>query len=379
MNMLMFAFLFSTWILNINGLSTPTRISKKALLAELQKSYTPETIIDNVGRHVTVDIDPEGSVASLVLVRLSKQLIALDNNGDPCKDSLDTGALGNIVQSFASSDWNSSAQAREAATEGTKASAVLSKLLSLQSSDLWEPLIEKWKDTDAGEFEPHQISGIAWSFDVLTDDYNLPIQFQEAHQSLDLPFRIRTNLCGDVDGLTVSNLVDQVNFRTEEIRTKSNKIVRERRQTAWQGDDHVAPFAYSGKAMDRDDWSPLVKDVRDCLNKETGQYYDGCLLNLYPDGDSGMRYHIDPDQGSLWAYETAVVSVGCTRRFAFREVPSSNGSSSNTKPHVFVLFQGDVTEMFADCQTRFQHTVKTAESKNENQPRASLVFKRSLQ
>ncbi|CAJ1949775.1 unnamed protein product [Cylindrotheca closterium] len=374
--LLLFVFLL-TWILNTNALSISTRISKKALLADLQKSYTPESIIDNVGKHVSVDIDPEGSVASLVLVRLSKQLIALDNNGDPYKDSFDAGTLGKIVQSFASSNWNSSAQAREAATEGTKASAVLSKLLSLQSSNLWEPLLKKWKDTDAGEFEPHQISGIAWSFDVLSNDYNLPIQFQEAFDNLGLPFRIRANMCGDFDGLTVFNLVDQVNFRTEEIRTKSNKTVRERRQTAWEGDDHVAPFAYSGKNMDRDDWSPLVKTVRDHLNKQTGQYYDGCLLNLYPDGGSGMRYHIDPDQGTLWAFETAVVSVGCTRRFAFREIPSS-GSSSNAKPHVFVLFQGDVTEMFADCQTRFQHTVRTAESKNENAPRASLVFKRTL-
>jgi alkylated DNA repair dioxygenase AlkB len=45
---------------------------------------------------------------------------------------------------------------------------------------------------------------------------------------------------------------------------------------------------------------------------------------------------------------------------------------------VFVLFQGDVTEMFGDCQSRFQHTVKTAEGKNEMAPRASLVFKKTL-
>jgi alkylated DNA repair dioxygenase AlkB len=45
---------------------------------------------------------------------------------------------------------------------------------------------------------------------------------------------------------------------------------------------------------------------------------------------------------------------------------------------VFVLFHGDVTEMFGDCQLRFQHTVKTAEGKNEMAPRASLVFKKTL-
>lgn len=310
----MWLILFSTWILNINALSTPTKISKKVLLAELQKSYKPKQIIDNVGINLinlTPDFDPEGSVASLVLVRLSKQLITLDNNRDLHKDTFDVDSLEKIVESFARADWNLSSQAREGAVEGTKAAAVLSKLLSLQSSKMWDTLIEKWNTIDADSFEPHQISGLKWAFDVLTEDCYLPLRFQKAYDALKLPFRIRTNICGKMSDLTVSNLLDQVNFRTEEIRTQSNKIVKERRQTAWQGDSHVDPFAYSGKSMDRDDWSDLVKDVRDFLDKETGQYYDGCLLNLYPDGGSGMRYHIDPDMGTLWAFETAVVSVGC--------------------------------------------------------------------
>jgi alkylated DNA repair dioxygenase AlkB len=100
-----------------------------------------------------------------------------------------------------------------------------------------------------------------------------------------------------------------------------------------------------------------------------------------------MRYHIDPDQGTLWGYETAVVSIGATRRFAFRstendtttdtQTPSSE-SNSNCKPHTFILMNGDVTEMFNDCQERFQHTVKTAENKEERAPRVSLVFKKTL-
>ena len=241
----MWLILFSTWILNINALSTPTKISKKVLLAELQKSYKPQQIIDNVGKNLinlTPDFDPEGSVASLVLVRLSKQLITLDNNRDLHKDSFDVDFLEKIVESFARADWNLSSQAREGAVEGTKAAAVLSKLLSLQSSKVWDTLVEKWNTIDADSFEPHQISGLKWAFDVLTEDCYLPLRFQKAYDALKSPFRIRSNLCGKISDLTVSNLLDQVNFRTEEIRTQSNKIVKERRQTAWQGDSHVDPL-----------------------------------------------------------------------------------------------------------------------------------------
>jgi hypothetical protein len=109
-----------------------------------------------------------------------------------------------------------------------------------------------------------------------------------------------------------------------------------------------------------------------------------------------MRYHMDPDQGTLWDYETAVVSVGATRRFAFRSIPdpnqnedtttttttttttNKNNNNSGKKPHVFVLLHGDVTEMVDDCQGLFQHTVKTAEGKKEMAPRVSLVFKKTL-
>mmetsp|Transcript_10362 Transcript_10362/g.11817 ORF Transcript_10362/g.11817 Transcript_10362/m.11817 type:complete len:147 (+) Transcript_10362:1065-1505(+) len=145
--------------------------------------------------------------------------------------------------------------------------------------------------------------------------------------------------------------------------------------------------------MRRLPWSEVVANVRDRLHNETSHYYDGCLLNFYPDGDSAMRYHIDPEQGERWDYETAVVSIGATRRFAFRSIIDDNSGGSgdrtsngrkglvagDSKPHMFVLMNGDVVEMFNDCQERFQHTVKTSELKGESAPRVSLVFKKTLE
>ena len=176
---------------------------------------------------------------------------------------------------------------------------------------------------------------------------------------------------GEEHNLTVQNLMRQVDFQADEIQTKSNKVVVERRKTAWEGEDHVPGFAYSAKVMPTKPFSPLVRLVRDILHQQTSVYYDCCLLNLYPDGDSGMRYHIDPDQGHLWGYNTAVVSVGATRRFAFRKINNHN----NEKPHNFIVMDGDCTEMFGNCQMEYQHTVKTAEAKKETTPRSSLVFK----
>ena len=89
------------------------------------------------------------------------------------------------------------------------------------------------------------------------------------------------------------------------------------------------------------------------------------------------RYHIDPDQGLSWGFDTCVVSVGATRRFAFRNIPGKE-TDIVSQPHNFVVMDGDVTHMFGNCQSQFQHAVKTSENKGEKASRSSLVFKQCL-
>jgi alkylated DNA repair dioxygenase AlkB len=365
-------------------LSLSSKTTTESLTVGLQRCYTPKSILEDVGRHINPKIDPSGLVSSLILVRLSKQLVGLDNLDDSTwTDDTFCGNLSNVVRSFSNARWEASPRSIEAAIEGTKSASVLSRLVPDMPKDFWIPIREKWNQSAASlarELQPQQLSGLRWSFDcfgLTSEDWVLPPQVQESYDKLQLPFRIHPSLLREVHGLSVPRLAKQARFKVEHIRTKSNTLVQERRQTAWEGDSHVAPFEYSGKSMKRENWSPLVKQVRDRLHSLTGDYFDCCLLNLYPDGGSGMRYHADPDQGDLWDYETCVVSVGATRRFAFRDV-LSNKVSTVSSPHVFVLMSGDVTEMFGDCQQRFQHTVKTADNKKEKVARASLVFKKSL-
>eukprot|EP00536_Pseudo-nitzschia_multiseries_P000286 jgi/Psemu1/630/gm1.630_g len=434
---------------------------------KLQSCFTPDSILEDVALLLTPKIDSSGALSSVALVRLSKQLISLENkrnnnsnsnnnnnnnnnshdDDNPSEEEVfsitqnDQGlwnaGLENVVNCLTLSNWIESNNSLEAAVEGIKAASVISRLLpKCEDTDVvdginnglwWKPLLEKIKEEDqrlAAAIRPHQLSGLKWSIDCFrlsTKDHpnfshkSLPTHLQRAYDDLDLPFAVRPGFLrklsarnsdsndndndndnghlptcdrDDENDFTVACFVDQVDFRVETIQTTSKRAVAERRQTAWQGDEHVAPFEYSGKSMQRMPWSPIVANVRDRLFDETSHYYDGCLLNLYPDGGSGMRYHIDPDQGVLWGFETVVVSIGATRRFAFRSIVdngSGDGSSTgsgkganDSKPHTFVLLGGDVTEMVGDCQERFQHTVKTAEYKGETAPRVSLVFKKTL-
>ena len=454
-----------------SGGINPNDINAKHLISVLQKCYTPHDVLQNVGQYVTPQVDPYGKLSSLILVRLSKQLITQSNSSQHEEQQGQhgeqrqkghipdwNGILPQIMATLSQANWIGEPEDEEtlySIVEGTKAAAVISRiLLSTSTEDTslfwndtfgrftsdWERHVASGCDDDVlmSKLQPHQLSGLKWSWDcfqLMNPTLSpFPPLLQDAYDQLQLPFRIRPGyFCGEhrrndgenndgdqLQTLTVTNLKEEVKFQVDEIKTESNRIVKERRQTAWQGDDHVGPFLYSGKSMERHTWSPIVLDIRDQLHEKSdgggrGIYYDCCLLNLYPDGGSGMRYHIDPDQGALWGYETAVVSVGATRKFAFRDIPSTQQPQSTSppppppigernddpstkkntrkgrgtkkqqvqqtqvsKPHSFVVMHGDVTEMFDDCQSRFQHTVKQAETKTETSERISLVFKKTL-
>jgi hypothetical protein len=146
-------------------------------------------------------------------------------------------------------------------------------------------------------------------------------------------------------------------------------------------DEGIGGLAYSGKIMTPVPFSHNVAAVRDAIEKQSGIYYDCCLINWYDDGECAVRhqtayssllldstlnvigcmtylllvmtsltttaaspshhrsltsniyilsqckFHSDPDHGRLWSHDTVVVSIGETRRFNLREIPPTVQSS----------------------------------------------------
>ena len=383
--------------------------SAAVLIRMLQADcHKPFHILSKVGTQLSQSTDSNGRVSSLVLIRLVKlgmekmntAMFASESSGKTSlwEDGDEHSALDTLAKvcSTLAAAIESKSVDLESAVEGIKAAGVLSRILSTSgvkpdvTSLAMRPLVQSFAKVPVDEsMEEHYLSGLKWAYDNLAYSFGaayeeeedlMPAHLNKAYRDLDLPFRVRPGLLDCVAGLTVANLSNQVQFKADIIQTTSTgKSVKERRLTAWEGESEDIPgFAYSSKIMETRPFSPLVRSVRDELRKMTGEGdYNCCLLNLYPDGESGMRYHIDPDQGELWGYETAVVSVGAARRFAFRPIPGLQ-STSKGKAHNFIVMNGDVTEMFGQCQQKFQHTVKTAEGRGEAASRSSLVYKKTL-
>ena len=291
----------------------------KNYLQLLQSScHTPRDLLQNIGQHLRTNNGyEEGRVASLVLIRLAKMMITIDNKQFESHAQVsctlsneDVTVISHICQVLSTciqqSDYNNEKMI-DTAVDGIKAAAVLSRI-SYRSSVIGNQMsdatimniVNSCRSFDPQTLEPHHLSGLIWSFDCFEQqcvNLNIPEAIISTFHDLKLPFRVRPGFLAkyttSVEGsaqfeLALENIQKQVDFSAEEIQTSSNQVVRERRQTAWQGEADVPGFAYSGKIMETKSFSPVVRTVRDILNEKMGSYYDCCLLNLYPDGDSGM-------------------------------------------------------------------------------------------
>ena len=188
---------------------------------------------------------------------------------------------------------------------------------------------------------------------------------------------------GELAGrLDVEELRREVPFEQSVLMTADGKSVKERRHTAWLADEGIGALAYSGKLMAPASLagSPSVAALRDALERQSGERFDCVLCNYYPNGEAACKWHTDPEHGTKWARPTSVVSVGETRRFAFRPMKGVGGGGGGgaSDRHVFDLFSGDVVAMRDNCNDDFEHAVLPAQGDQNRAPRISLVFKRAL-
>ncbi|KAG8470748.1 hypothetical protein KFE25_009169 [Diacronema lutheri] len=241
---------------------------------------------------------------------------------------------------------------------GAKAACVLDKLAARACAP--------------GELTIAEQTAVEWAACKL--HLTLPTPPTVSAQLAALPFRVLSGVCVAVPYETLEAEL-RPHLRRELIAlrdSRGERLVPEARLTGWQSRAGV-PFSYSGKSM-----APNVPDggqfaaVRDTLRALSGIEYDSCLVNLYEHGKVGMRYHQDPDQGTLWSTDTHVASFGCTRAFVLRR------TADHALHHEFTLQHGDVVHMFGACQAEYQHCVRVERDEADAGPRISLVFKQSL-
>lgn len=138
------------------------------------------------------------------------------------------------------------------------------------------------------------------------------------------------------------------------------------RLTAWYGEPE-ARYRYSGIIHDPLPWTPLLAEIRQCVEREVGQRLNAVLLNHYRNGQDSMGWHSDAEAELGHNPLIASLNLGGCRRFDLRRVGSTRIEHSLTLTH------GSLLVMRGPTQHHWQHQV--AKTRQACAPRLNLTFR----
>ena len=146
------------------------------------------------------------------------------------------------------------------------------------------------------------------------------------------------------------------------------KHITTRRKVAWIGDPNC-PYTYSGVQKNPQEWTEELLFIKEKLEAIAQSEFNSCLLNLYHDGDDGMGWHSD-DEKELDAHvPIASLSLGATRKFAFKNRADKSTIS-------LFLENGSALIMHPPTQEFWQHSL--LKTKKNTGLRINLTFRKII-
>jgi alkylated DNA repair dioxygenase AlkB len=159
-------------------------------------------------------------------------------------------------------------------------------------------------------------------------------------------------------------LLENINWKNDEAIIFGKKIVT-KRKVAWYGESEYT-YTYSKVTKTANIFTKELLELKEIIEKESGETYNSCLLNLYHSGDEGMGYHSDGEKMLKKNGAIASLSLGAERKFSFKHKESKQRID-------VILERGSLLVMKKDTQTNWQHRLPP--SKKVNSPRINLTFR----
>lgn len=143
--------------------------------------------------------------------------------------------------------------------------------------------------------------------------------------------------------------------------------VPQRLATYWIG---PVPYAYSRQVRLAAPWLPgpraIAAAVESIVLGETGERFEGVLLNCYQDGDVKLGFHADDEPIIVPDSPIASASLGAPRRFMLRH-------NATSETHELPLTHGSLLVMRGTTQRFWKHAVPPQRGAG---PRINLTFRR---
>ncbi|HSI74468.1 MAG TPA: alpha-ketoglutarate-dependent dioxygenase AlkB, partial [Lunatimonas sp.] len=163
-------------------------------------------------------------------------------------------------------------------------------------------------------------------------------------------------------------LLSTIDWRNDEAIIFGKKIIT-KRKVAWYGEQ---PFEYTYSKVTKNalPWTKELLELKAAIEKQTGETFNSCLLNLYHSGDEGMAWHSDGEKDLKKDGAIGSLSFGAERKFSFKH--------KETKEKVtLVLEQGSLLVMKDATQTYWLHRLPP--TKLISKPRVNLTFRTIIQ
>ncbi len=143
------------------------------------------------------------------------------------------------------------------------------------------------------------------------------------------------------------------------------KLIITKRKVAWYGD---IPFEYTYSNITKRalPWTPELLALKSDVEKETGETFNSCLLNLYHSGDEGMAWHSDAEKDLKKDGAIGSLSFGAVRKFSFKHKQTGETVS-------IVLEHGSLLVMKGTTQAHWLHRLPP--TKRVSTPRINLTFR----
>jgi alkylated DNA repair dioxygenase AlkB len=162
----------------------------------------------------------------------------------------------------------------------------------------------------------------------------------------------------------LSALLNTIEWRNDEAIIFGKKIIT-KRKVAWYGEK---PFDYTYSKITKKalPWTDELLQLEAVVEKETGETFNSCLLNLYNNGAEGMAWHSDGEKDLKINGAIASLSFGAERKFAFKHKESKETVS-------LILEHGSLLLMKGTTQTNWLHRLPP--SKRITTSRVNLTFR----
>lgn len=159
-------------------------------------------------------------------------------------------------------------------------------------------------------------------------------------------------------------LIRDIQWKNDEALIYGTKIIT-KRKVAWYADQPFS-YTYSKTTKTALPWLPILHELKRIVEKECGETYNSCLLNLYHDGNEGMAWHSDAEKDLKKNGAIGSLSFGAERKFSFKH-KNTNETVSKDLQHGSLLVMKDST------QSNWLHRLPPTKIKCT--PRINLTFR----